>query len=141
MATDKDNLDIAITKKILSVSNNEIVTATIKNNRLKLTPLKKGSTDVTVRFNSNGKFVDKILHINSTTTGIMTKEADEIRVFEQNGQIHIEGLQKTSNVTIYNAQGLKVRSITIEPGESIDGLPGGQVYILNIDNQKYKVIY
>ncbi len=141
MATDKDNLDIAITKKILSVSNNEIVTATIKNNRLKLTPLKKGSTDVTVRFNSNGKFVDKILHINSTTTGIMTKEADEIRVFEQNGQIHIEGLQKTSNVTIYNAQGLKVRSITIEPGESIDGLPGGQVYILNIDNQIYKVIY
>ena len=71
----------------------------------------------------------------------MTKEADEIRVFKQNGQIHIEGLQKTSNVTIYNAQGLKVRSITIEPGESIDGLPGGQVYILNIDNQKYKVIY
>lgn len=141
MATDKDNPDIAITKRILSVSNDEIVAVAIKNNRLKLIPQKAGSTDVTVRFNSNGKIVDKTLHINSITTGITTREADEIRVFERNGQIHIEGLQKTSNVTIYNAQGLQVRATAVKPGESIDRLPGNQMYIVNIANKKYKVIY
>lgn len=57
------------------------------------------------------------------------------------GRFISKACKNDTNVTIYNAQGLKVRSITIEPGESIDGLPGGQVYILNIDNQKYKVIY
>lgn len=141
MATDKDNLDIAITKRILSVSNDAIATATIRNNRLKLIPKVAGSTDITIRFNSNGKFVDKILHINSITTGIKTEKTDEIKVFERNGQIYIEGLQETSDVTIYNVQGQQVRTIIIEPGESIDGLPSGQVYIVNIGNKKYKVIY
>ena len=71
-ASDQDNLSAAITKRIISNDNRNIVTATIKSNKLTLTAKsdKTGTANIKIRFNSNGKTVDRVQEvIVSTVSG------------------------------------------------------------------------
>ncbi len=70
MANDKDNLAAAITKRIISNDNKNIVTATIKSNQLTFTakPGKTGTANIKVRFNSNGKTVDRVQEVVVSTS-------------------------------------------------------------------------
>ncbi len=69
MASDQDNLAAAITKRIISNDNESIVTATIKNDQLTLTAKsdKTGTANIKVRFNSNGKTVDRVQQVTVST--------------------------------------------------------------------------
>ncbi len=70
MASDRDNLSAAITKNILTNDNGDILSASIKNNVLTLTAKeeKSGTARITVRFNSNGKTVDRVQEVIVSTT-------------------------------------------------------------------------
>lgn len=65
-ATDKDNLDASIVKTVKSNSNEDVVEARIRNHRLTLQPKAVGEADLVIRFNSNGKYVDRTLHVKSS---------------------------------------------------------------------------
>lgn len=144
MATDKDNLDVAITKKIISI-NNENIKAKIENNQLTITPETMDIEDgiITVRFNSNGKIKDRNIHINPTVWPPVSVEEvyiDPISVFVQNGSIAVRGLQASEQVNVYTLQGQLVHTQTMQYEGNIDGLPAGQVYMLKIKNNTYKVL-
>ncbi len=69
MASDEDNLAAAITKSIISNDNENILSANIKNDTLTLAA-KSGATGtakITIRFNSNGKTVDKVQQVTVST--------------------------------------------------------------------------
>ncbi|MCG6189920.1 DUF5074 domain-containing protein [Maribellus maritimus] len=70
MPSDRDNLSAAITKNILTNDNEDILSASIKNNVLTLTAKeeKSGTARITVRFNSNGKTVDRVQEVIVSTT-------------------------------------------------------------------------
>lgn len=55
VAVDDDNMDAAIVKTVYSNSNSKVLTATMENGDLAITPIKDGSSTVTVKINSNGK--------------------------------------------------------------------------------------
>lgn len=57
--TDKDNLDVNIVKAITSISDPEVIEATIIDNELVITALKAGSATTTLQVMSNGKVVEK----------------------------------------------------------------------------------
>jgi hypothetical protein len=142
-ATDEDNLDIAITKRIISNDNESAVLAVIKNNTLTLTVKgnQTGTAHITVRFNSNGKTTDRIVTVQFAVSGTGVKDAasDKINVFARNGAIHITGLQAKTEVRIFNVQGQLVRSEMIYEASSISGLPGGQIYVVKIESKHYKI--
>ncbi len=66
MASDEDNLAVAITKRIISNDNEAVVEANIKHNQIILTAKEgaSGTANIKVRFNSNGKTVDRTLLVN-----------------------------------------------------------------------------
>jgi hypothetical protein len=65
MASDRDNLSAAITKRIIANDNESILSSVIKNDKLTLTAKeeKSGTAHITVRFNSNGKTVDRVQEV------------------------------------------------------------------------------
>ncbi|MBC8593727.1 DUF5074 domain-containing protein [Oscillospiraceae bacterium N12] len=141
MASDKDNQDIAIVKTIQSISNENVVAASIKNNRLKLIPKAIGDTEITIRFDSNGKYVDRILQVHSQTTGVQANETEQIEFITGNGGVQIKGLTHNAYLTIYNTQGVQVYAAEITSDEVITGLSKGHLYVAIINNQTYKLIY
>lgn len=140
-ATDKDNLDAAIVKTVKSNSNEDVVEARIRNHRLTLQPKTVGEADLVIRFNSNGKYVDRTLHVKSLTTGIRHTEESPVRVWGKDGRIHIKGLQRPTRVLVYDTDGRQIRDTVLSPGDCIEGLPGGKCYILKFNGKQYKLIY
>lgn len=140
-ATDKDNLDAAIVKTVKSNSNEDVVEARIRNHRLTLQPKAVGEADLVIRFNSNGKYVDRTLHVKSLTTGIRHTEESPVRVWGKDGRIHIKGLQRPTHVLVYDTDGRQIRNTVLSPGDCIEGLPGGKCYILKFNRKQYKLIY
>ena len=106
-----------------------MVEARIRNHRLTLQPKTVGEADLVIRFNSNGKYVDRTLHVKSLTTGIRHTEESPVRVWGKDGRIHIKGLQRPTRDTV------------LSPGDCIEGLPGGKCYILKFNGKQYKLIY
>jgi hypothetical protein len=143
MATDEDNLAVAITKRIIANDKSEALSAVIKNNTLTLAVKgnQTGTATITVRFNSNGKIVDKILtvHFSASGSGINDITDNQVNVFARNGIIHINGLQTKTKVQVFNLQGQLVRSEWISGTGVIDGLPAGQIYLVKIGNRNYKL--
>lgn len=121
--TDKDNQDAAIIKSIESISDENILKATVRNDSLILAPSSdtKGYSDLTLTFNSNGKITTKTIqvHVNplgsvgsvviskpgiryssyDNTLMITTDEATTIQVFSISGQ-YIYNSQ-TDGETVY----------------------------------------
>ncbi len=144
MATDADNSDIAITKKIISV-NNPAIRAGIKNNVLTIQPESTDIRDavVTIRFNSNGKIKDRSLYINPASwppaSSVEDTEADPVKVFARDNMIFIRGLKDTQKVAIATINGQVVSTQNIRNEGIISGLPSSQIYIIRIGNKNYKI--
>lgn len=101
MATDADNLDAAITHSIVNVGNTALTNASISGDTLyiRTAPEMDGTSSVIVRFNSNGKIIDKTLFVtvgnglgieNSHTENHITVSGKTITVSDfANGTIYI----------------------------------------------------
>ena len=61
--SDADNLDAAIVKSIASIGDATIAGTFIRHDTLFVSPFKEGTTTLTLRFNSNGKVVERELAV------------------------------------------------------------------------------
>ena len=139
MATDRDNNDASITKRIIHISDPGLE-AVIKNNELKLYTSKSvsGKASVKVRFNSNGKTVDRILNIN-TETGIGNASVSDLSITALNHKILIKGINKRTSISIYNLTGQLVESVISENDYELRTLTLNKIYVLKIENRIYKI--
>ena len=139
MATDRDNNDASITKRIIHISDPGLE-AVIKNNELKLYTSKSvsGKASVKVRFNSNGKTVDRILNIN-TETGIGNASVSDLSITALNHKILIKGINKRTSISIYNLTGQLVESVITENDYEFRTLTLNKIYVLKIENRIYKI--
>lgn len=140
--TDDDSNNAAIIKSISNVENSAIVKADIVRGNLVLTPLNKGNTIVEIAFNSNGKIVTKSVAVSVTAeiSSIQMNTHEKANVFAVSGNIMITGIDTPQQVEIFNAQGSLVKSIIVNNGEQITGLAKGNLYIVKISNQSYKIV-
>ena len=139
---DNDSRNAAIVKSVSNVSDESIVKAEIIKGNLVLTPLKKGKTTVEVAFNSNGKVVTESAKV-SVTADISSVQLNDIKktnVFAVSGNIMFTGIDTPQQVEIFNAQGSLVKSAIVNNGEQITGLAKGNLYIVKISNQSYKIV-
>ena len=140
--TDNDSRNAAIVKSVSNIGDETIVKAEIIKGNLVLTPLKKGNTTVEIAFNSNGKIVTENVNV-SVTADISSIEINTIKeanVFAVSGNIMVTGIDTPQQVEIYNAQGSLVKSVSVNNGEEITGLTKGNLYIVKISNQSYKIV-
>ena len=140
--TDEDSNNAAIIKSISKIADESIVKAEIINGNLVLTPLKKGNTVVEIAFNSNGKIVTESVNVSVTAdiSSVQLNSIDRANVFAVSGNIMITGIDTPQQVDIFNAQGSLVKSVIIDNGEVISGLSKGNLYIVKISNQSYKLV-
>lgn len=145
IVTDKDNMDAAIVKNVVAVDNEAIVSATILNNSLVLTPhVSNGEVNITIEFNSNGKIVTK----NVKTTVQSSLGIDDII----SNQVSIYPNPATSNInikadigapiSIYGLDGVCVcATIAQQPDTdiSVEHLMAG-MYIVKVGNVSIKII-
>lgn len=140
--TDNDSRNAAIVKSVSYVADESIVKAEITKGDLVLTPLNKGNTTVEIAFNSNGKVVTKSINV-SVTADVNSVEMTDIKranVFAVAGNIMITGIGTPQQVEVYNAQGALIKSTVVNNGEQITGLAKGNLYIVKISNQSYKIV-
>lgn len=144
MATDKDNMDVAITKRIVEVEDESLLNAQIKNDKLILTAnrAKDGATDIKVRFNSNGKFVDKNLTVNVNTSSISIDEDQQNTpiVYAKAGLIFIENLTDDSIVEVHDIRGRMIASQHTSSNTTIINVSERGIYIVTVGNKNYKII-
>ena len=140
--TDNDSRNAAIVKSVSYVADESIVKAEITKGDLVLTPLNKGNSAVEIAFNSNGKVVTKSINV-SVTADVNSVEMTDIKranVFAVAGNIMITGIGTPQHVKVYNAQGAFIKSTVVNNGEQIIGLAKGNLYIVKISNQSYKIV-
>lgn len=141
MATDGDNIAAAITKQVVEVSDYSALSAQVRRDKLTVTALadQNANATVTVRFNSNGKTVDKTLAValKSTATRLQDPNA-AATLYAANGQLHIAGIAQACEVSIFDATGRLVRTQQADGDLSIT-LPQG-AYIIRIGNNIHKII-
>lgn len=141
--TDEDSNNAAIVKSISNIEDEAIVKAEVIKGNLVLTPLKQGNTNVEIAFNSNGKIVVKSVNV-SVTADIATSTPinviDKINVFAVSGNIMVTGIETPQQMEIFNAQGSLVKTAIVNNGEVISGLAKGNLCIVKISNQSYKII-
>ena len=141
--TDEDSRNAAIVKSISNVADESIVKAEVIKGNLVLTPLKRGNTTVEIAFNSNGKVVTESVNVSvdaDIATSIQINSTEKANVFTVSGNIMVTGIDTPQQVDIFNAQGALVKSIIVNNGEQITGLAKGNLYIVKISNQSYKII-
>ncbi|MFI3239838.1 MAG: DUF5074 domain-containing protein, partial [Bacteroidales bacterium] len=63
VASDADNMNAAIVKSVTNVSDESILTATVSNGELVITPVAIGDAIITIEFNSNGKFTETLVSV------------------------------------------------------------------------------
>ncbi|MDR2804193.1 MAG: Ig-like domain-containing protein [Dysgonamonadaceae bacterium] len=142
--TDADNMEAAIVKTIVSVSNEDVLSAAIANDNLLITLKTKGESDIVVRFNSNGKTVDKTLTITSDIpTGITGVNTQEIRVYPNPFVDYIIiNATESGTAEIFDLSGKTVLTANLKNGNNriiTSALPKG-VYILNTGGSAVKIV-
>lgn len=140
--TDSDSRNAAIVKSISNIADESIVKAEIIKGNLVLTPLKKGNTTVEIAFNSNGKVVTGNVNVSVTAdiSSIDVIDIERANVFAVSGNIMVTGIDTPQQVEIFNAQGALVKSAIVNNGEQITSLAKGNLYIVKISNQSYKIV-
>lgn len=140
--TDSDSRNAAIVKSISNIADESIVKAEIIKGNLVLTPLKKGNTTVEIAFNSNGKVVTRNVNVSVTAdiSSIDVIDIERANVFAVSGNIMVTGIDTPQQVEIFNAQGALVKSAIVNNGEQITSLAKGNLYIVKISNQSYKIV-
>ncbi len=139
MATDKDNLSAAITKRVLSVSNPSALTAKVMRDTLWLTALVENASPVSVvvRFNSNGKIVDKTLTAIIGDGGTAIANTAAISVRTQGEAVLVSGIVGPTKVAVYDMLGRSVYAATATSDVRI-ALPKG-LYVIRVAEQAYSV--
>ena len=140
--TDSDSRNAAIVKSISNIADESIVKAEIIKGNLVLTPLKKGNTTVEIAFNSNGKVVTGNVNVSVTAdiSSVDIIDVERANVFAVSGNIMVTGIDTPQQVEIFNAQGALVKSAIVNNGEQITSLAKGNLYIVKISNQSYKIV-
>ena len=140
--TDSDSRNAAIVKSISNIADESIVKAEIIKGNLVLTPLKKGNTTVEIAFNSNGKVVTGNVNVSVTAdiSSVDVIDVERANVFAVSGNIMVTGIDTPQQVEIFNAQGALVKSAIVNNGEQITSLAKGNLYIVKISNQSYKIV-
>jgi len=142
-AHDTDNLDAAITTKIISISNKDLITSELKNNKLSVAAKedKFGNCKITIRFNSNGRIVDKELEISvSIITGIAQDPVEKENVYAKAGSICIDNVTSGTLVEIYNIHGQIISSQKAIDSVIIKEINTNGIYFVKIGNKTFKVI-
>jgi len=142
MATDSDNLDAAITKRIIANDNPEALLAVVRNNVLTLTAQENQSATVhvTVRFNSNGKTVDRILTatVSTGTPADVTPPSapGNLTATPSQTSIALSWTASTDNVGVtgYNIylDGVRINTVT-ELNYTVTGLNVATLYTLEVE--------
>ena len=106
VCTDADNFQAAIVKTVESVDDESVATANIKDGKLTVEGLKEGTTDVTVKFCSNGiATTAKVSVAVSTATAInnatTNAERHEVARFTVDGK-RIQKPQQGMNIVKYS---------------------------------------
>lgn len=139
---DNDSRNAAIVKSVSNIADESIVKAEIIKGNLVLTPLKRGNTTVEIAFNSNGKVVTKKVNISVTAniSSVDIIDVERANVFAVSGNIMITSIDSSQQVEIFNAQGTLIKSTIVNNGNAITGLAKGNLYIVKISNQSYKIV-
>ncbi len=139
---DNDSRNAAIVKSVSNIADESIVKAEIIKGNLVLTPLKKGNTTVEIAFNSNGKVVTESVKVSVTAdiSSVDFVDIERANVFAVSGNIMVTGIDTPQQTEIFNAQGALVKSIIVNNGDQITSLAKGNLYIVKISNQSYKIV-
>lgn len=141
MATDRDNMEVAITKRVLSVSDPSALSAVVRRDTLFLTALANENqiASVTVRFNSNGKTVDKSLAvtIRRTTTALDTPTMN-IALRTQGNQLFITGITQQCEIGVFDMAGRTIHTQTAS-ADLVLTLPQ-DIYMVRIGNRTYRTV-
>lgn len=141
MATDNDNMEVAITKRVLSVSDPSALSAVVRRDTLFVTALAntERSASVTVRFNSNGQTMDKTLSVNIRyTPTALTEPNATVSLHTEGNQLFISGITQPTAVTIFDMAGRTIRTQTATSDLVITLQQG--VYIVRIGDQTKRII-
>jgi hypothetical protein len=146
MASDLDNQDVAITKRIIANDNPAALSAVIRNSVLTLTASENQSATVrvTVRFNSNGKTVDRVLTADvSSVTGIDVIAAERLKIYPNpfTDYMVIEA-SAGGRAVVYDLSGEAVLNVVLTAGANrieTFSLSKG-VYILKVGGTVRKIV-
>ncbi len=136
MATDQDNLSAAITKRVLSVSDPSSLAAKVARDTLWLTGITESVSpvQVAVRFNSNGKTVDKTLSATVENRTTATPNTSSVAVRAQGGEVCVSGILSPTTVAVYDMFGHTVYTTHTATDVRVS-LPQG-VYVVRVGNGK-----
>lgn len=141
MATDRDHMAVSITKRVLSVSDPSALSAVVRRDTLFLTALanEDKTASVTVRFNSNGKTVDKSLAvtIRRTSTALDTPTMN-IALRTQGNQLFITGITQQCEIGVFDMAGRTIHTQTAS-ADLVLTLPQG-IYMVRIGNRTYRTV-
>lgn len=88
--------------------------------------------------NAQGRVSEVIVIGSKIATGLNTIQTDNFRVYNANGKLAINGAAG-SNVQVYSLTGAKIMELkNVNETESIS-LPFGQIYLVRVNNQSFKV--
>ncbi|QGY46287.1 DUF5074 domain-containing protein [Maribellus comscasis] len=142
MASDRDNLSAAITKNILTNDNEDILSASIKNNVLTLTAKegKSGTARIIVRFNSNGKTVDRVQEVIVSTTSNIDETSPTIPTnlvaIPTETSITLSWTASTDNIGVEGyivyLDGDSIETVS-ETNFNVTGLTSGTEYTLAVE--------
>lgn len=140
VVTDTDNFSAAIVKSIKSNSNSSVVSAVINaDDVLELNPLSAGTSDIVIKFNSNGKLVEKTLTVNSLGNTLSTAEVKKLQfsIYPNPATdiVYIKTPEKIINVAIYDASGKLINAPFNNGQVNVNMLPKG-AYILKATTDK-----
>ena len=135
IATDQDNLSAAITKRVLSVSDSASLVAKVARDTLWLTGIVEtlSPVQVVVRFNSNGKTVDKTLSATVENGTTAVENTSSIAVRAQGGEVLVSGIVSPATVTVYDMLGHIVYTATTATDVRIP-LPQG-LYVVRVGGE------
>ncbi|WP_374173602.1 DUF5074 domain-containing protein [Flavobacterium tructae] len=139
IVSDTDNLSAAIVKSVKSVSDTEVVSAVINvNDELVLTPKTQGTATVVIRFNSNGKLIEKSITVNATTnlgTGEFTKLELAVYPNPVSDVLNIRTEDEVLKVTVYDISGKSINAQINNNQINVSDFSKG-MYIINIVTDK-----
>lgn len=140
VVSDTDNLEAAIVKSVKSNSDTQIVSAVINtNDELVLTPKSLGNATVVIRFNSNGKVVEKTIAVNVTTATLGTGEFTKLKLaIYPNPVSEILNIQTDDEVlsaTVYDILGKSISTTVNNNQINVSSFTNG-IYIINVVTDK-----
>lgn len=139
MVSDADNLSSAIVKSVQSNDSPTTVSAEINaDDELVLTPKSMGTANIVVKFNSNGKTVEKSLKIISSST-LSTEETGktQLKIYPNPATdvININTQDKIVSAVIYDISGKELKVNINNKQINVTALKNG-LYILKIVTDK-----